>query len=135
MYKRQGIVVRNLWLADACCALLGTSLRGVQRLLDFGGGTGLLVVSYTHLDVYKRQAVAQAAMDSGIADRPIADLTAYREKLAQFVYRTSLMMKPVYDRARSDKKRVVYAEGEEYVVLQAVQTVIDEGLALSLIHI
>lgn len=38
-----GIVVRNLWLADACCALLGTSLRGVQRLLDFGGGTGLLV--------------------------------------------------------------------------------------------
>ena len=78
-------------------------------------------------------AVAQAAMDSGIAERPIADLTAYREKLAQFVYRTSLMMKPVYDRARSDKKRVVYAEGEEYVVLQAVQTVIDEGLAFPIL--
>ena len=74
-------------------------------------------------------AVAQAAMESGIAERPIADLAAYKEKLGQFIYRTSLMMKPVYERARSDKKRVAYAEGEEYVVLQAVQTVIDEGLA------
>ncbi|MCL7715647.1 NADP-dependent malic enzyme [Stenotrophomonas mori] len=74
-------------------------------------------------------AVAQAAMDSGVATRPIADMAAYREKLAQFVYRTSLMMKPVYDRARTDKQRVVYAEGEEEVVLQAVQNVVDEGLA------
>ncbi|MCC7097241.1 MAG: NADP-dependent malic enzyme, partial [Thermomonas sp.] len=78
-------------------------------------------------------AVAQAAMESGIADRPIADLAAYREKLAQFVYRTSLMMRPVYERARSDRKRVVYSEGEEYVVLQAVQTVIDEGLAFPIL--
>ncbi|HRF83563.1 MAG: NADP-dependent malic enzyme [Xanthomonadales bacterium] len=74
-------------------------------------------------------AVAQAAMDSGIAERPIEDMAAYREKLGQFVYRTSLMMKPVYDRARSDKKRVAYAEGEEEVVLRAVQTVVDEGVA------
>jgi len=74
-------------------------------------------------------AVAQAAMDSGVAARPIADMGAYRDKLAQFVYRTSLMMKPVYDRARNDKQRVVYAEGEEEVVLQAVQNVVDEGLA------
>ncbi len=74
-------------------------------------------------------AVAQAAMDSGVAERPIEDMRAYREKLGQFVHRTSLMMKPVYDRARSDRKRVVYAEGEEEVVLRAVQTVVDEGLA------
>ncbi|TGV62535.1 NADP-dependent malic enzyme, partial [Mesorhizobium sp. M2D.F.Ca.ET.160.01.1.1] len=74
-------------------------------------------------------AVAQAAMDSGVASRPIDDMGAYRDKLAQFVYRTSLMMKPVYDRARSDKQRVVYAEGEEEVVLQAVQNVVDDGLA------
>ncbi|MBZ4346571.1 hypothetical protein LAN15_25910, partial [Mycobacterium tuberculosis] len=74
-------------------------------------------------------AVAQAAMDSGVATRPVADMGAYREKLAQFVYRTSLMMKPVYDRARADKQRVVYAEGEEEVVLRAVQNVVDEGLA------
>ena len=77
--------------------------------------------------------VAQAAMDSGIAERPIADIAAYKEKLGQFIHRTSLMMKPVYERARSDKKRVAYAEGEEYVVLQAVQTVIDEGLAFPIL--
>ncbi len=74
-------------------------------------------------------AVAQAAMASGVAQRPLADLGAYREKLGQFIHRTSLMMKPVYERARADRKRVVYAEGEEFKVLQAVQTVIDEGLA------
>ncbi|AND69952.1 malic enzyme [Dyella thiooxydans] len=74
-------------------------------------------------------AVAQAAMDSGVATRPIADMDAYREKLGQFIYRTSLIMKPVYERARADRKRVAYAEGEEEVVLRAVQTVVDEKLA------
>ncbi|WP_457096677.1 NADP-dependent malic enzyme [Lysobacter sp. P5_B9] len=74
-------------------------------------------------------AVARAAMDSGMATRPILDMKAYEEKLAQFIYRTGLLMKPVYDRARTDKKRVVYAEGEEETVLRAVQTVIDEELA------
>jgi malate dehydrogenase (oxaloacetate-decarboxylating)(NADP+) len=74
-------------------------------------------------------AVARAAMDSGIADRPIADFDAYEEKLGQFIYRTGLLMKPVYDRARADRQRVVYAEGEEEVCLRAVQTVVDEGLA------
>jgi malate dehydrogenase (oxaloacetate-decarboxylating)(NADP+) len=74
-------------------------------------------------------AVAQAAMDSGIAQRPMISLDAYREKLGQFIYRTGLLMKPIYDRARSEQKRVVYAEGEEETVLQAVQTVIDEQLA------
>ncbi len=73
--------------------------------------------------------VAQAAMESGVATRPITDLRAYREKLGQFIYRTGLVMKPVYDRARSDRQRVVYAEGEEETVLRAVQTVVDEGLA------
>jgi len=74
-------------------------------------------------------AVARAAMDSGMATRPIADMEAYEETLGQFIYRTGLLMKPVYDRARRDRKRVVYAEGEEHVVLRAVQTVIDEELA------
>ncbi|MDH5824639.1 NADP-dependent malic enzyme [Luteimonas sp. RD2P54] len=74
-------------------------------------------------------AVAEAAMASGIALRPIADLDVYREKLGQFLYRTGLVMKPVYDRARSDRQRVVYAEGEEEQVLRAVQTVVDEKLA------
>ncbi|MEZ0471477.1 NADP-dependent malic enzyme [Luteimonas salinilitoris] len=78
-------------------------------------------------------AVAQAAMDSGIALRPIADLDAYRERLGQFLYRTGLVMKPVYDRARSDRQRVVYAEGEEEQVLRAVQTVVDEKLAFPIL--
>jgi malate dehydrogenase (oxaloacetate-decarboxylating)(NADP+) len=74
-------------------------------------------------------AVARAAMESGVAARPIEDMRAYEEKLGTFIYRTGLVMKPVYDRARSDLKRVVYAEGEEETVLRAVQTVIDEKLA------
>jgi malate dehydrogenase (oxaloacetate-decarboxylating)(NADP+) len=74
-------------------------------------------------------AVAKAAMESGIATRPIADFDAYEEKLGQFIYRTGLLMKPVYERARADRQRVVYAEGEEETVLRAVQTVIDEELA------
>jgi malate dehydrogenase (oxaloacetate-decarboxylating)(NADP+) len=78
-------------------------------------------------------AVAEAAMASSIALRPLADVEAYREKLSQFIHRSSLMMKPVYERARGDRKRVVYAEGEEYKVLRAVQTVIDERLAFPIL--
>ncbi|PXV59521.1 malate dehydrogenase (oxaloacetate-decarboxylating)(NADP+) [Dyella jiangningensis] len=78
-------------------------------------------------------AVAQAAMDSGVATRPIVDMEAYKEKLGQFIYRTGLLMKPVYERARADRKRVVYAEGEEETVLRAVQTVIDERLAFPIL--
>ena len=74
-------------------------------------------------------AVAKAAMESGVATRPIADLRAYTDKLMQFVFRTGLVMKPVFERAKNDPKRVVYAEGEEETVLRAVQTVVDEGLA------
>lgn len=78
-------------------------------------------------------AVARAAMESAIANRPIEDMNAYEEKLGTFIYRTGLVMKPVYDRARSDRKRVVYAEGEEETVLRAVQTVIDDGLAFPIL--
>jgi malate dehydrogenase (oxaloacetate-decarboxylating)(NADP+) len=74
-------------------------------------------------------AVAQAAMASGVATRPLADLAAYREQLNQRVFRSALLMKPVFDKARTDKRRVAYAEGEEEIVLRAVQTVVDEGLA------
>jgi malate dehydrogenase (oxaloacetate-decarboxylating)(NADP+) len=74
-------------------------------------------------------AVAKAAMDSGVATRPIADWPAYRDKLNQFVFRSGLIMKPLFERARRDIKRVVYAEAEEERVLRAVQTVVDERLA------
>ena len=74
-------------------------------------------------------AVAKAAMDSGVATRPIADLCAYAERLNQFVFRTGLVMKPVFERAKADLKRVVYAEGEQDTVLRAVQNVVDDVLA------
>ncbi|MDO8291722.1 MAG: NADP-dependent malic enzyme [Gallionella sp.] len=74
-------------------------------------------------------AVAQAAMDSGVAERPIADMAAYRERLDSFVYQSNMLMKPVFGAARQAPKRLVYAEGEDPRVLHAVQTVVDEGIA------
>ena len=74
-------------------------------------------------------AVAKAAMDSGVATRPIADFAAYKEKLTQFVYHSGLLMKPIFAAAKQAPKRIVYAEGEEERVMRAVQVVIDEGLA------
>ena len=74
-------------------------------------------------------AVAQAAMDSGVATRPIDDFAAYREKLTQFVYHSGLIMKPVFSAAKENPKRVVYCEGEDERVLRAAQVVVDEGLA------
>jgi malate dehydrogenase (oxaloacetate-decarboxylating)(NADP+) len=74
-------------------------------------------------------AVARAAMASGVATRPIADLDAYRESLSQFVYHSGLIMKPLFAAAKAKPKRVVYAEGEDERVLRAVQIVVDEALA------
>lgn len=74
-------------------------------------------------------AVAKAAMDSGVATRPIGDFTAYVDKLTEFVYKTNLFMKPVFSQARNDPKRVVLAEGEEARVLHATQELVTLGLA------
>jgi malate dehydrogenase (oxaloacetate-decarboxylating)(NADP+) len=78
-------------------------------------------------------AVAQAAMDSGVATRPIADMDAYIEQLAQFVYKTNLFMKPVFTQAKKDKKRVVMAEGEDERVLHATQEIASQGLAFPIL--
>ena len=74
-------------------------------------------------------AVAEAAMRSGVATRPLADIEAYRESLSQFVYHSGIIMKPLFAKAKQSPKRIVYAEGEEERVLRAVQVVVDEGLA------
>jgi len=74
-------------------------------------------------------AVAQAAMDTGVATRPIEDFDAYRERLLQFVFRSGLVMKPIFERAKRYRQQLVYAEGEERRVLQAAQQVVDEGIA------
>ncbi len=78
-------------------------------------------------------AVAKAAMESGVATRPIADLEAYRQSLSRFVYQTGMFMRPVFAVAKAacarGAARVAYAEGEDERVLRAVQVVLDEGLA------
>ena len=74
-------------------------------------------------------AVAKAAMDSGVAERPLADLETYRQKLARFVYRSGAVMQPVFAAAAATKQRIAYAEGEDERVLRAVQVVVDERLA------
>jgi len=74
-------------------------------------------------------AVAKAAMDSGVATRPIADLAAYEQSLTQFVYQSGLIMKQLFTAAKATPRRVVYAEGEDERVLRAAQIVVDEGLA------
>jgi malate dehydrogenase (oxaloacetate-decarboxylating)(NADP+) len=77
-------------------------------------------------------AVAQAAMDTGVATRPIKDFTAYREKLSGFVYRSGFLMKPMFDAAKRENaratRRIVYAEGEHPYVLQVASQVIAEGI-------
>jgi malate dehydrogenase (oxaloacetate-decarboxylating)(NADP+) len=74
-------------------------------------------------------AVAKAAMESGVATRPIADLKAYCDQLLQFVYHSGLIMKPVFDAAKKKPKRVVFCEGEDQRVLHAVQVAVDERIA------
>jgi len=78
-------------------------------------------------------AVAQAAMDSGVAERPIEDMEAYRQKLNAFVFRSGLFMKPVFDTARLNPRRLVFVEGENPKVLQAVQNVIQEQLCFPIV--
>ena len=74
-------------------------------------------------------AVAKAAMDSGVATRPIQNWDAYVEKLTQFVYKTSLFMRPIFSQAKVEKQRIILAEGEENKALHATQEVISMGLA------
>ncbi|WP_337179322.1 NADP-dependent malic enzyme [Hydrogenophaga borbori] len=76
-------------------------------------------------------AVAQAAADSGVATRPIADMDAYRQQLGRFVYQTGILMQPVFNAAKAQpkKQRVAYADGEDERALRAAQMAIDDGLA------
>ncbi|HEX5739751.1 MAG TPA: NADP-dependent malic enzyme, partial [Hydrogenophaga sp.] len=77
-------------------------------------------------------AVAQAAADSGVATRPIADMDAYKESLSRFVYQTGMLMRPIFTAAKAvpdDRKRVAYADGEDERALRAAQMAIDDHLA------
>ena len=73
-------------------------------------------------------AVAKAAMDSGVASRPLADLEAYRQSMARFMYQSGASMEPVFAAAKIAQKRIAFAEGEDDRVLRAAQIAIDESL-------
>ncbi|HUX78327.1 MAG TPA: phosphate acyltransferase, partial [Alphaproteobacteria bacterium] len=74
-------------------------------------------------------AVAEAAMKTGVATRPLQDIEAYKQRLSEFVYRSSFIMKPIFSRAKAMPLRLVYSEGEDERVLQATQRVLEDGLA------
>lgn len=74
-------------------------------------------------------AVAKAAMETGVATRPIQDFDAYKQKLREFFIRSQLVMRPIIKRAQANPKRLVYCEAEEESTLQAVQGIVDEGMA------
>jgi len=71
-------------------------------------------------------AVAKAAMETGVATRPIADLDAYKRKLDGSVFRSALLMRPVFEAARSATRKIVFAEGEDERVLRAANAMLEE---------
>ena len=73
-------------------------------------------------------AVAKAAMDSGVAARPIADFDAYRDQLRRFVFRSGMVMKPMIERAQASNKRIAFADGEDERVLRAAQVILEDGI-------
>jgi malate dehydrogenase (oxaloacetate-decarboxylating)(NADP+) len=74
-------------------------------------------------------AVAVAAMESGVASRPLNDLEAYRNRLQHRVFRTSLTMRPMFEKAQQELRRVVYAEGQQEKVLEVARQAVDQGIA------
>jgi malate dehydrogenase (oxaloacetate-decarboxylating)(NADP+) len=78
-------------------------------------------------------AVAKAAMETGVAKRPIEDFIAYEERLNRFVFRSGFIMRPIFRAAKADPKRVIYAEGEDERSLRAAQTALEEGIAIPIL--
>jgi len=109
--------------SDAAAGAEGGDVQG------FGPGSLIPPAFDPRLILRIAPAVAKAAMDSGVATRPIADFDQYREQLERFAFRSGLIMKPVFIKARSQPVRVIYAEGEDQRVLRAMQAVLEEKLA------
>jgi len=118
-------------IAELACAEQSYTVSEVYGNEELIFGENYLIPKPFDQRLIKRiaPAVAQAAMNSGVATRPIKDMDAYREHISHFVYQSGLLMKPVFDSSRNDPKRVVYAEGEDERVLYAIRTVVDERLA------
>ncbi len=105
--------------------------RGFDSGETQGFGPGSLIPSPFDPRLIQRiaPAVAKAAMDSGVATRPIKNFDEYTALLERFAFRSGLVMKPVFAKAKSQPVRVIYAEGEDERVLRAIQQVLEEGLA------
>ncbi len=107
-----------------------TAAYGGEQILKFGPEDLIPKPFDPRLIVKIAPAVAKAAMDSGVATRPIADFDAYKVQLLQFVYHSGLIMKPIFNAAKEGpRRRIVFAEGEDERMLRAAQVVVDEGLA------
>ena len=106
-----------------------TNVKNIDKMRSFGREYLIPGPLEPNLIIEIASAVAQAAMDSGVATLPIADMQSYRQRLSEFVYNSAFVMKPIFARAKSNPKRVVYCEGEDNNVLLAVQVVVDEQLA------
>jgi len=100
-----------------------------EKVSDFGPEYLIPKPFDPRLIVKIAPAVARAAMDSGVATRPITDWPAYLQSLNEFVYHSGLIMKPVFAQAKAAPKRIIYAEGEDERVLRAVQVVVEERIA------
>src|SRR5215216_6072742 len=115
-------------LAHAEVSDLVASAYGDQRL-QFGPDYLIPTPFDPRLIERIAPAVAKAAMESGVASRPLADLEAYRQTMARFMYQSGASMEPVFAAAKIARKRVAFAEGEDDRVLRAAQVIVDEGLA------
>ena len=118
-------------LAQAEQSEVVTSVYGIENL-SFGPEYLIPKPFDPRLITVIAPAVAKAAMDDGVAQRPIKDFDAYRNQLQQFVYHSGTLMKPLFSIAKrvpATQKRIVFAEGEDERVLRAVQIIIDEHLA------
>ncbi|HEY6834044.1 MAG TPA: NADP-dependent malic enzyme [Pseudolabrys sp.] len=115
-------------LAHAELSDLVATAYGDQRL-EFGPNYLIPTPFDPRLIERIAPAVAKAAMDSGVATRPLADFGTYRRRMARFMYQSGASMEPVFAAAKIVRKRVAFAEGEDDRVLRAAQVIIDEGLA------
>jgi malate dehydrogenase (oxaloacetate-decarboxylating)(NADP+) len=100
----------------------------------YGGETSLIPNPFDpRLILRIAPAVAEAAMATGVAKKPLADVEAYRDHLSRFIFRSGFIMKPLFAQAKADPKRVIYADGEDERVLRAAQVVLEEGLAIPIL--
>lgn len=132
-------ITRNMEIATVhAIAALAQAEQNDVVAMAYGSGTMSFGPEYLipkpfdpRLIVKIAPAVAKAAMDDGVATRPLLDLEAYKDTLQQFVYHSGSFMKPLFSIAKkAERKRIVYAEGEEERVLRAVQVILDEELAI-----